>query len=85
MAQRYDALVVRKTIVNDEEKLFFTKIGTMFQGRDGKDQFMLKLSALPVGGADGEVSILLRPPIEKNNNYSKPSARASDTEDGIPF
>jgi len=66
MADRYEAVAVRKYEQNGEEKTAFTNIGVAFKMRD-RDGYSLRLHCLPAP-VDGEYSILLFPPKPKDDN-----------------
>lgn len=101
MAERYDAVAVRKYEQNGEEKSAFTNIGVAFKMRD-KDGFSLRLHCLPAP-VDGEYSILLFPPkprddqqqdrrrSNQSSSYERDDSRThgsygqNDLDDEIPF
>jgi hypothetical protein len=94
MANRYDALTVSKYVDrNGDEKSFFTKIGTMFQSKNG-DTYSLELIALPIPDKEGKVRLFLKPPEQRegaqqvSRSPSRPAVRpqiANDIDDNIPF
>lgn len=65
MADRYDAVAVRRYEQNGEEKSSFTNIGVAFKMKD-KDGYSLRLHCLPAP-EDGHYSILLFPPKPKED------------------
>ncbi len=69
MTQRYDAVAVRKYEQNGEEKSSFTNIGVAFPMRD-RDGFSLRLHCLQAP-VDGEYSILLFPPKEREERQER--------------
>jgi len=92
MADRYDAVAVRRYKDRDgNEKSAFTTIGTAFPLRD-KDGFMVKLNAVPAP-TDGEFVVLLMPPKPRDGNRAGGSPRGEqsqqnfsrDVDDDIPF
>jgi len=95
MANRYDALTVSKYVDrNGDEKSFFTKIGTMFQSKNG-DTYSLELIALPIPDKEGKVRLFLKQPEQRegaqqvSRSTSRPAARPQasedDVNDSIPF
>ena len=94
MADRYEAVAVRKYESNGEEKSAFTNIGVAFPMKD-RDGFSLRLHCLPAP-VDGEYSILLFPPKPREDrdaaprrqsggtSYDAPSGQR-DLDDDIPF
>ena len=95
MAERYDAVAVRKyQDRNGNEKTAYTNIGTAFPFRD-KDGFTIRLNAMPAP-ADGEFTIMLFPPKpreekpgqQRQQSYAEQSGggRSNDLDgDEIPF
>lgn len=89
MAERYDAVAVRKYQSNGEEKSSFTNIGVAFPMKD-RDGFSLRLHCLPAP-VDGEYSILLFPPKPRDerddrSRRQEPTGRGQrDLDDDIPF
>ena len=97
MAQRYEAVAVRRYEQNGEEKAAFTNIGVAFPMKD-RDGYSLKLHCLPAP-VDGEYSILLFPPKpredEQQTRRQEPARRdrddprtmqsSRDLDDEIPF
>ena len=65
MADRYEAVAVRKYTSNGEEKSAFTNIGVAFAMK-GRDGYSLRLHCLPAP-VDGEYTILLMPPKPKDD------------------
>ena len=95
MANRYDALTVSKYVDrNGDEKSFFTKIGTMFQSKNG-DTYSLELIALPIPDKEGKVRLFLKPPEQREGaqqvsrsaprSAARPQASDDDVNDSIPF
>jgi uncharacterized protein VirK/YbjX len=95
MANRYDALTVSKYVDrNGDEKSFFTKIGTMFQSKNG-DTYSLELIALPIPDKEGKVRLFLKQPEQRegaqqvSRSTSRPAVRPQapedDVNDSIPF
>lgn len=81
MADRYDALAVRKYEQNGETKTAFTNIGVAFKMRD-KDGFSLRLHAMPAP-ADGEFTILLVVPKPRDDSGGRaPSGGARQSRGG---
>lgn len=65
MTERFDAVCARKDR-NDDSKTYYTKIGAAFPLREGG--WVIRLSALPVPDGNGEVSILLFEPKERDDS-----------------
>lgn len=93
MANRYDALTVSKYVDrNGDEKSFFTKIGTMFQSKNG-DSYSLELIALPIPDKEGKVRLFLKQPEQREGaqqvarSAPRPAARSTAEEigDDLPF
>lgn len=63
MTTRYEAIAVRRYEKDGEEKSAFTNIGVAWPMKD-RDGFALRLHAIPAP-QDGEYSILLLPPKER--------------------
>ncbi len=72
MAKRWDALTVREK----DGKSYWTKIGAMFEGRDG---FVLHLDALPIDG-----KVVMREPKARDGGNDAPRGGQRDNDD-IPF
>lgn len=92
MADRYDAVAVRRYKDNQgQDKAQFTTIGVAFPMKD-KDGFTVRLNAVPAP-TEGEFVILLMPPKPRDGNRSSGSPRgedqqrgfARDLDDDIPF
>lgn len=66
MADRYEAVAVRKYEQNGEQKTAFTNIGVAFKMRD-RDGYSVRLHAMPAP-TDGEFTILLMPPKPKDDS-----------------
>ena len=92
MATRYDAVISRK---DKDGKVRYTKIGSAFPAKDGKDGFNIVLDALPMPNAEGQAWISLYVPKPKDGEAPQ-RARAddpissgrspkSDMDDQIPF
>lgn len=77
MADRYEAVAVRKYEQNGEEKTAFTNIGVAFKMRD-RDGYSLRLHCLPAP-VDGEYSILLFPPKPKDDNRGNGRGQAQQS------
>lgn len=92
MATRYDAVISRK---DKDGKVRYTKIGSAFPAKDGKDGFNIVLDALPMPNADGQAWISLYVPKPKDGEaptQSRGSDRVStgrqrndDMNDEVPF
>lgn len=96
MATRYDAVISRK---DKDGKVRYTKIGSAFPAKDGKDGFNIVLDALPMPNADGQAWISLYVPKPKDGQERAPEVatghsdlqhrrnRSNDDMDGdaIPF
>jgi hypothetical protein len=81
MADRYDALAVRKYEQNGETKTAFTNIGVAFKMRD-KDGYSLRLHAMPAP-SEGEFTILLVVPKARDDNGGRqPSGGGSRSQGG---
>jgi hypothetical protein len=76
-SERWDVFSIRevqgKTAA--EDKSYWTRVGAAFRNRDGSINVVL--SALPVGGADGQARVQLRTPDPKVDDSA--SARANDS------
>ena len=77
--ERWDVFSIRevqgKTAADD--KSYWTRIGAAFRNRDGSINVVL--SALPVGGADGQARVQLRIPDPKEERADD---RQNDRERG---
>jgi hypothetical protein len=62
-APRYDAMTPRK---GRDGKTYWTKIGSMWPAKDGKDGFNLQLDALPLPGDDGRCTVSMFVPKPKD-------------------
>jgi hypothetical protein len=92
MAQRYDAVISRK---DKDGKVRYTKIGSAFPAKDGKDGFNIVLDALPMPNADGQAWISLYVPKPKDGEAPQQSRgsdrisagrqRNDDMNDDVPF
>lgn len=92
MATRYDAVISRK---DKDGKVRYTKIGSAFPAKDGKDGFNIVLDALPMPNADGQAWISLYVPkpkdVETPQQARKPDTistarvRNADMDDDVPF
>jgi hypothetical protein len=89
MADRYDAVISRK---DKNGKTRYTKIGSAFPAKDGKDGFNIVLDALPMPNAEGQawISLFVPKPKEETEERQAPapargSARNADMDDDIPF
>ncbi len=85
MIDRYDAVTSRK---DRNGKTRYTKIGSAFPAKDGKDGFNILLDALPMPNADGQARISLFVPKPKEDQASSGSTgrpRSDDMNDDVPF
>lgn len=92
MAQRYDAVISRK---DKDGKVRYTKIGSAFPARDGKDGFNIVLDALPMPNAEGQAWISLYVPKPRDGDapqqmrsadpISTGRRRNDDMNDDVPF
>ncbi len=86
MTQRYDAVTSRK---DRDGKVRYTKIGSAFPAKDGKDGYNIVLDALPMPNAEGQAWISLYVPKARDETPKiEPSpARQSrmDMDDEVPF
>jgi hypothetical protein len=92
MATRYDAVISRK---DKDGKVRYTKIGSAFPAKDGKDGFNIVLDALPMPNADGQAWISLYVPKPRDGDAPQPSRgsdrvstgrqRNDDMNDEVPF
>lgn len=57
------------------------KIGILLESDKG---FSINLTALPIGGEDGNIWLKVFPPRDKNDGFRK-AAPAKKEEDSIPF
>ncbi|EIM25726.1 hypothetical protein [Microvirga lotononidis] len=85
MSNRYD-LLTSKT--DKDGKKRWTKVGVMFPSKQGEG-FSIKLEALPLPNAEGEVWISAFVPRE-NDGQGRPApqqggGRGFDSDDSIPF
>jgi hypothetical protein len=84
-AERWDVFSIRevqgKTAA--EDKSYWTRIGAAFRNRDGSINVVL--SALPVGGVDGQARVQLRIPdpkeIDSRQGDSQREERSRDDRD----
>lgn len=93
MADRYDAVAVRRYKDRDgNEKSQFTTVGTAWPMRD-KDGFTVRLNAIPAP-SEGEYVILLMPPKAKDDqrqssrqseSQGRGGSLSRDMDDDIPF
>jgi hypothetical protein len=92
MATRYDAVISRK---DKDGKVRYTKIGSAFPAKDGKDGFNIVLDALPMPNADGQAWISLYVPKPRDGDTPQQSRgadristgrqRNDDMNDEVPF
>jgi hypothetical protein len=86
VAQRYEAVAVRKYQKDGEERSAFTNIGVAWPMKD-RDGYTLRLHCLPAP-VEGEYHVLLFPPKPKEDQASQTKATASsarDLDDEVPF
>lgn len=76
MTDRYDAVISRK---DRNGKTRYTKIGSAFPAKDGKDGFNIVLDAMPMPNAEGQAWISLFVPRPKE------ATRNDDINDDVPF
>ena len=87
MTARYDAMTPRK---GKDGKTYWTKIGSMWPAKDGKDMFNLQLDALPLPDSEGRCTVSMFAPKPKEDrgppqaSYYADKANA-DMNDDIPF
>ena len=72
MAQRYDLVTPRE---GKDGKTYWTKVGVAFPNRNG-DGFSLSLEAYPLPNKEGEVRMIMRPPMERD---AEPQPRRGST------
>ncbi|RYX78531.1 hypothetical protein EON76_05225 [bacterium] len=78
MADRYEAVAIRKYQDRDgNEKTSFTNVGVAWPMKD-KDGYTVRLSAMPAP-TEGEFVILLMPPKPKDGQQQSRSAPAKNT------
>lgn len=86
MTNRYDAMTPRK---GRDGKTYWTKVGSMWPAKDGKDGFTLSLDALPLPGEDGRCTISMFVPKPKGDQSEVPArpdvGQNADMNDDIPF
>lgn len=94
MADRYDAMTPRK---GKDGKTYWTRIGSMWPAKDGKDGFNLSLDALPLQDSEGRCTISMFVPKPKEDGDASPRASSKmpakrsiipDDDmggDGVPF
>jgi hypothetical protein len=82
MTDRYDAVTSRK---DRNGKTRYTKIGSAFPAKDGKDGFNILLDALPMPNADGQARISLFVPKPKEGQAPAAQNRNDDMNDDVPF
>jgi len=71
MTNRYDIVSPRQ---NKDGKTYWTKIGAMFPAKDG-ESFAIKLDALPLPDAKGEVWIRASVPLPPRDEAQEPEER----------
>ena len=94
MAQRYDLVTPRE---GKDGKTYWTKVGVAFPSKDGVG-FSLSLEAYPLPNKEGEVRMIMRPPMERDGQRNggeqrgrqivesgRQPARPIDDDDSIPF
>lgn len=83
MTQRYDAVTSRK---DRDGKVRYTKIGSAFPAKDGKDGYNIVLDALPMPNAEGQawISLYVPKPREDAPQRSQAAGRG-DMDDSVPF
>lgn len=80
MSKRYDICTPRK---GRDDKTFWTRIGTAFQGDKG---IQLVFDALPLPDAEGRCVANLFEPREKTNGTTQQRQPATaDLDDSVPF
>lgn len=83
MTARYDACTGRK---DKNGKTRWTKIGSAFPAKDGKEGFNIVLDALPMPNAEGQAWISLFVPKPKEEKQTDQGAPRDDMDgDSIPF
>lgn len=84
MTKRYDAVISRK---DRDGKVRYTKIGSAFPAKEGKDGFNIVLDALPMPNPEGQawISLYVPKPRDEQGSASRPDARNGDMNDDIPF
>ncbi len=85
MITRYDAMTPRK---GRDGKTYWTKVGSMFPAKDGKDGFNLVLDALPLPDSDGRCTVSMFVPKPREGAEQRPAqqpAGNADMNDDIPF
>ncbi len=92
MADRYDAVISRK---DKNGKTRYTKIGSAFPMKDGKDGFNILLDALPMPNGEGQAWMSLYAPKPRDDEHhdqrsiserAKATApRREEMDDEIPF
>lgn len=87
MTKRYDAVISRK---DRDGKTRYTKIGSAFPAKDGKDGFNIVLDALPMPNAEGQAWISLYVPKAKDDAPARRGSMSDramndDMNDDVPF
>lgn len=81
--KRYDAVISRH---DRDGKTRYTKIGSAFPAKDGKDGFNIVLDALPMPNADGQAWISLYVPKPRDGiAQGGGGSRNDDMNDDVPF
>lgn len=80
MADKYELKTSRE---GTDGKKHYTRVGTMFPFKNGEDGFALKLEALPIPNAKGEIWVNAYPPRERDDagNYVLPARYTKQAED----
>lgn len=81
MSKRFDVVIRRP---GRDDKAFFHRIGTAFEGDKGIN---IKLDSLPLPNEKGEVWLSLYEPRERTEKALSPGSErfANDINDDIPF
>jgi hypothetical protein len=79
MATRFDICTPRK---GRDEKTYWTRIGTAFQGDKG---IQLIFDALPIADSEGRVVANLFEPKPREGSPQRQPATAGDLDDDVPF
>ena len=81
MTARYDAMTPRK---GRDGKTYWTKIGSMWPAKDGKNGFNLQLDALPLQDSEGRCTISMFVPKPKEAQVHDRET-ADNLNDSVPF
>lgn len=81
MTKRYELSSPHK---NGEKTFWTNNIGVMWPAKEG-DGFTIKLRCVPAPDGSGEITIVARPPQEKDTASPRKSPGRAEESDEIPF